>query len=179
MYLIVGLGNPDKKYENTRHNIGFLAVDFLVEKLGFNKVKLQGKFKSATTTGEWGGKRIIIAKPQTYMNNSGVAVQLLKNYFKIQSENIIIIYDELDLPFEEIRVRYEGSSAGHNGIKSIIEYLSTDRFKRIRIGIRNKLAEKIPADKFVLSKFSFWDKRKLKNKILLNVEKEVLGLIEK
>ena len=179
MYLIVGLGNPDKKYENTRHNIGFLAVDFLVEKLGFNKLKLQGKFKSDTTIGEWSGKRIIIAKPQTYMNNSGVAVQLLKNYFKIQSENIIIIYDELDLPFEEIRVRYEGSSAGHNGIKSIIEYLSTDRFKRIRIGIRNKLAEKIPADKFVLSKFSFWDKRKLKNKILPNVEKKVLGLIEK
>jgi PTH1 family peptidyl-tRNA hydrolase len=177
MYLIVGLGNPDKKYEKTRHNVGFWVVDFLVDRFGLDKFKLEGKFKSAITRGEWDDKKVIIVKPQTYMNNSGMAIQLLKNYFKIQSENIIVIYDELDLPFEEIRVRHEGSSAGHNGIKSIIDYLSTDRFTRIRIGIRNKLADKLPAEKFVLSRFSFWEKRKLKNKILPKVEKEVLGLL--
>lgn len=179
MYLIVGLGNPDKKYEDTRHNVGFKALDFLIEKFNFDKLKLDKKFKAEMIMGEIDNKKIIIAKPQTYINNSGTAVQLLKNYFKIQPENIIIVYDELDLPFGEIRLRHEGSSAGHNGIKSIIEYLATDKFNRLRLGIRNKLAEKMPADKFVLSKFSFWEKRKLKNKILAEVEKEILDLIEK
>lgn len=166
MYLIVGLGNPDKKYEQTRHNAGFMAVDFLVEKLGLPKFELKDKFKSEISMAERDDKKIIVAKPQTYMNNSGVAVQFLKNYFKIQPEDLIVVYDELDLPLGEIRLRQEGSSAGHNGIKSIIEYLGTDKFNRVRIGIRNKSADKIPADKFVLSKFSFFEKRKLKKEIL-------------
>ncbi len=177
MYLIVGLGNPEKQYEQTRHNVGFMAVDFLVEKIGLGKFKLQQKFKAEILTGKYDNKNIIIAKPQTYMNNSGVAVHLLKNYYKIQSENLIIVYDELDLPFEDIRVRTEGSSAGHNGIKSIIEYLASDKFNRIRIGIRNSVTEKIPADKFVLSKFSFWEKRKLKKEILPRAIDEIFKIL--
>ncbi len=179
MYLIIGLGNPEKKYDNTRHNIGFGMLDFLVDRLGLDKFKLNQKFKSEIAMGEWDGKRIILVKPQTYMNSSGVAVQLLKNYYKIQSENIIIIYDELDLLFGETRVRHEGSSAGHKGIKSIIEYLATDKFSRVRVGIRNKEAEKMEADKFVLAKFSFWEKRKLKNNILPQVMDELVKLILK
>lgn len=179
MYLVVGLGNPDKKYYETRHNVGFMAVNFLVEKFGFDKFKPQEKFKSNISLGKWDEKKIIIAKPQTYMNNSGQAVQALKNYYKIQLENLIIVYDELDLPLGEIRVRYAGSSAGHNGIKSIIEYLATDQFNRIRIGIKNKRIEDVPADKFVLSKFSFWDKRKLKGKILPQAMDEILKLVSK
>ena len=165
MYLIVGLGNPDKKYEPTRHNIGFQAVDFVVERFGLEKFKLQDKFKSEISMGQIDDKRVIVAKPQTYMNSSGQAVQLMTNYIKIQPEDLTIVYDELDLPLGEIRVRNEGSSAGHNGIKSIMEYLVTDKFNRLRIGIHNQDAEKMPADKFVLSKFSFFEKRKLSNKI--------------
>ena len=179
MYLIVGLGNPDKKYEETRHNVGFRAMDFLIEKFSFDKFQAQGKFKSELCMGEYDGKRIIMAKPQEYMNNSGVVVQLLKNYYKIQTENLIIIYDELDLPFGEMRVRHDGSSAGHNGIKSIIEYLATDKFNRVRIGIKNKDREKMAADRFVLSSFSWWEKRKLKNNILPSVMDEILKLIQK
>ncbi len=178
MYLIIGLGNPEKKYEQTRHNVGFMAIDFLVKKIGLGKFKLQQKFKAEVLTGKYDNKNIIIAKPQTYMNNSGVAVQLLKNYYKIQSENLIIVYDELDLPFKNIRVRTEGSSAGHNGIKSIIEYLASDKFNRIRIGIRNNDADKLPADKFVLSRFSFWEKHKLKKEILPQAVEEILKIIK-
>lgn len=177
MYLVAGLGNPDKKYEETRHNIGFKAVDFLAEKFGFDKFKNQDKFKAEMTMGEIDEKKIITIKPLTYMNNSGTAVQAIKNYYKIQNEKIIVIYDELDLPFGEIRVRSEGSSAGHRGIKSIIEYLATEEFNRIRLGIRNKDAGKIPADRFVLSRFSFWEKRKLKKTILPQAVDEVIKLI--
>lgn len=178
MYLIIGLGNPDKKYDRTRHNIGFTAVDFLVETFGLEKFKLQDKFKSAISLGQINEQRVIIAKPQTYMNNSGRAVQLLKNYYKIQNEDLIIIYDELDLPLGKIRLRQDGSSAGHNGIKSIIDYLTTDKFYRIRIGIRNKDADKIPANKFVLSRFSFFEKRKLAKKILPQAMDELVKLIK-
>jgi len=177
MYLIAGLGNPSKQYENTRHNTGFIAVDFLVEKLGLPKFQLKEKFKSEISMAEYDGKKIIVAKPQTYMNNSGSAVQALQNYFKIQPENLIVVYDELDLPLGEIRVHQEGSSAGHNGIKSIITYISTDKFNRVRIGIRNKNAEKVPAEKFVLSKLSFFEKRKMKKEILPQVMGEILKLI--
>jgi len=91
MYLIAGLGNPSKQYENTRHNTGFMAVDFLVEKLGLPKFQLKEKFKSEISMAEYDGKKIIVAKPQTYMNNSGSAVQALQNYFKIQPENLIVV----------------------------------------------------------------------------------------
>ena len=162
MRLILGLGNPGKKYQNTRHNIGFAAIDFLFEEWlkdeGFTAWHEDKKFQAEISEGNLNGEKIILAKPQTYMNNSGSAVQALQNYFKIQPENLIVVYDELDLLLGEIRVRQEGSSAGHNGIKSIIAYISTDKFNRVRIGILNKNAEKIPAEKFVLSKLSFFEK---------------------
>ena len=178
MFLIIGLGNPGKKYENTRHNVGFVTVDYLCQKFSFDKFVFKEKFKAEISLGHINGQRIILAKPYTYMNNSGQSVSLLKNYYKIQPDKIITLYDELDLPFSEIRLRHGGSSAGHKGIKSIIEYLGTDQFDRLRVGIRNGQAEKIPADKFVLSNFSFFEKRKLKKNILPRVIDEILKSIE-
>ncbi|MFH1889989.1 MAG: aminoacyl-tRNA hydrolase [Candidatus Kuenenbacteria bacterium] len=179
MYLIVGLGNPGKKYEKTRHNAGFMAIDFLAEKFGFEDFKTKNKFKAEVAEGKSGNEKIIMAKPQTYMNNSGDAVQLLQSFYGIKSENIVVIYDELDLPLGKIRVRDEGSSAGHKGVESIIIKIGTDKFNRIRIGIKNENAEKMPADKFVLSKFGLVEKFKLKNNILDNATDEVEKILKK
>lgn len=185
MKLIIGLGNPGKQYEKTRHNAGFMAVDFLMDKIDLGSFKRQSKFKAEIAEGIIGGKKIIIAKPQTYMNNSGEAVQLLQSFYKIDPEDIIVVYDELDLPLGKIRVRDEGSSAGHNGIKSIIEKLGTDKFMRIRIGIKNEKAGKIPArfgsarraDKFVLSRFSILERINFKKEILPQVLQEIEKII--
>lgn len=166
LLLIVGLGNPGKKYAATRHNVGFWALDFLADKWGLNKFKSQKKLKALTTEGWLENKKIVLAKPETFMNNSGETVGALKNFYKTESEKIIAVYDELDLPFGKIRVRADGSSAGHNGIKSIIAQLGTDKFKRVRIGTRNQLADKTEAADFVLGKFSEEELIALKKNIL-------------
>ncbi|MDD5290211.1 MAG: aminoacyl-tRNA hydrolase [Patescibacteria group bacterium] len=172
--LIVGLGNPGKKYEKTRHNAGFLAVDFVSQFLDADGWKESKKLHALVAKNN---KNIILAKPTTFMNESGLAVAALAKYYKIKPKNIIIIYDELDLPFGIIRVRDSGSSAGHNGIKSIIQHLSTDEFWRIRIGTKNELAEKIPAEKFVLNNFSAAELKELKEKVLPEAEQKTLSLI--
>lgn len=175
-YLIVGLGNPGKKYEKTRHNAGFMAVDFLVGK----KVKWQKskKAKVLYLKTEINGQKTEIIKPQTYMNNSGVGVAYIVKKHGLKPNQIIVIYDEIDLPFGTIRIRNRGSSAGHKGIQSIIDYLNTDKFWRIRIGIRNDKAEKIPADRFVLQKFSYLEQKELKEKTLPEVVKKVKEIID-
>jgi len=159
----VGLGNPGLKYKKTRHNTGFQVVDFLAGKNKFNKNK---KLQSEIVETEINNKKIILAKPQTFMNNSGKATRALADYYKIKNNNIIIIYDELDLPFGEIRVRNKGSSAGHNGIKSIIENLGAENFYRIRTGTANEYKNQIPAEQFVLKRFSRDEYKELQNKIL-------------
>jgi len=174
MKLIVGLGNPGGQYKNTRHNIGFLALDFLAKEFGLGCFKLNAKFKAKILEGNINNIKIILAKPQTYMNASGEAIQIIANFYKIETKDIIIIHDELDLPFAKIRVREDGSAAGHNGIKSIMEKLGTDKFIRVRIGVRNKKTELMPADKFVLSRFSILEKLKLKEifeEVKIEVEK--------
>jgi len=168
MFLIVGLGNPGLKYKKTRHNAGFQSVDFLIRKEKWVKDKKTNSKIIKT-------KKYILAKPQTFMNNSGQAVRSLMDYYKIK--NIIIIYDELDLFFGEIRVRDKGSSAGHNGIKSIIEYLGTENFWRIRIGIANEDSNKVPAEKFVLKKFSRLEQKELQNRILPEVVNRIEEII--
>ncbi len=173
MQLIVGLGNPGKKYEKTRHNTGFMAVDFLVDKFDFDKFKMKDKFKAEITQGNIENEKAIIAKPQTYMNNSGEAVQALKSFYKIKIEDIIVVYDELDLILGKIRVRDEGSSAGHKGIESIMEKVGDDKFTRVRIGIRNGKADRMPTDKFVLSRFSLSERWKLKKEILPKAIEEI------
>ncbi len=188
MFLIVGLGNPGRKYEKTRHNAGFMAVDFLLTKNSHlnshlnNCFKENKKLRSLITeikiNSEHPKQKIILAKPQTFMNNSGQAVHLLVNYYKIKPENIIIVYDEIDLPLGAIRIRKRGSSAGHRGIESIIKNLGTDKFWRVRIGISNNNRGKMPAEHFVLKKFSREELKKIKEKILPETIKEIKKIVK-
>lgn len=155
MFLIVGLGNPGMKYIKTRHNAGFLVVSEITEKYGL-KFKNMPKFQAYAAEGLLGEEKAILAMPMTYMNNSGISVSRLAQFYKIAPSNIIIIHDDIDLPVGKLRISFDASSGGHNGIKSIISSLGTQKFIRLRIGIRNELAEEknISAEKFVLQNFS-------------------------
>ena len=136
MKMIVGLGNPGKQYERTRHNSGFMAIDKVAEKLNLNIDKKE--FAALTAK----NNQVILVKPQTYMNNSGEAVSQIMKYYHIDINDLLIIYDDLDLKYGQLRLRLKGSSGGHNGIKSIINYIHSENFKRIRIGIeKNPLIE--------------------------------------
>ncbi|MEK7571467.1 MAG: aminoacyl-tRNA hydrolase [Patescibacteria group bacterium] len=143
MKLIVGLGNPGEKYASTRHNLGFAVVDhFLKEISSVEKAtwSANSKLKSDVVTIDWKGKdgneeKLILAKPQTYMNNSGMAVQLLTSYYKIATEDVWVVYDELDLPVGFMKIRFGGAAAGHHGVESIMAQLATDQFWRFRMGI--------------------------------------------
>ena len=132
-WLIVGLGNPGQKYEHTRHNMGFLTVDLLAEKLGvkLNKVK----FKAAYNIVKFAGCKCLVMKPQTYMNLSGEAVREAAQFYKIPAERVLVIYDDVSLPVGKLRVRPSGSAGGHNGIKNIIAHLGTQSFPRVKIGV--------------------------------------------
>ena len=167
-FLIVGLGNPDKKYVNTRHNVGFEMIDVLASyaSIKVNKVKC----KALIGEGRIGGSPVILAKPQTYMNLSGESVMELCNYFKIPSENIIVMYDDISLEVGKIRIRQKGSAGGHNGMKNIIYHLQNDEFPRVRFGIGAPLGDL--AD-YVLSNFS-----KDETKVLIESAKSVPDIIE-
>ena len=133
MKLIVGLGNPGKEYEKTRHNMGFMFLDHYAKEKGLeiNKKKFNGLYIDFVNNGE----KTILLKPQTYMNLSGNCVQEFANFYKIEKENIIVIYDDMDIDVGQIKIRKKGSAGGHNGMKSIIQRLGTEEFPRIRIGI--------------------------------------------
>ena len=148
MYLIVGLGNPDKKYEKTFHNMGFIAVGDTAEILGvkFKKKECEASVAETFVNGE----RVIIARPLTYMNNSGRAVKQLMAKYKIQPENLIVIYDDYDLPKGKVRIRASGSAGTHNGMRSIIGETGLTSFARIRVGIRDEEVN-IPIINYVLS----------------------------
>ncbi len=133
MYIIVGLGNPGKKYEHTRHNMGFLALDLLAEKYGIKVDRL--KFKALTGEGRIEGKKVLLVKPQTYMNLSGESVRDVMNFYKEPIENLIVIYDDIDIPEGTLRIRSKGSAGTHNGMRNIIYLLGDDGFPRIRVGI--------------------------------------------
>lgn len=147
MKLVVGLGNPGKKYEQTKHNIGFMCLDFYANKAN-ETFKFERKFNGeALKIGN-----TIFLKPQTFMNLSGQSLRAVMDYFTVDVEDILVIYDDLALPLGKIRLREQGSSGGHNGIKSIIEHLGTDEFKRVRIGIDSNPL--IAAKDYVLGSFS-------------------------
>lgn len=149
MKLIIGLGNPGKKYEKTRHNLGFMAVDFLREKSGAPEFKLNKKCNAEITKTD----EIIFAKPQTFMNNSGEAATKLLSFYKLSPADLSVIHDDLDLDFEKIKIGAGRGSAGHNGVKSIIDALGTKDFNRIRIGVGRPPAN-IPPEDYVLQNFS-------------------------
>lgn len=150
MYIIVGLGNPGKEYSGTRHNVGFDTIDCLVEKYNINLNKL--KFNSVYGEININGEKVMLVKPVTYMNRSGIAIAEIVKYFKVPIENVIVIYDDIDIPVGTLRIRPHGSSGTHNGMKSIIYQLQDDKFPRIRIGI-GRNPDMDLAD-YVLQKFS-------------------------
>lgn len=152
MYIVVGLGNPTRQYEGTKHNVGFDTIDFLVDEY---RVPSSGvKHKAMYGKGVIAGQKVILAKPLTYMNLSGESVAELVNYYKIDpEEELVVIYDDINLAPGYIRVRKKGSAGGHNGIKNIIAQLGTDKFKRIRVGVGEKPKNWDLAD-YVLSPFS-------------------------
>jgi PTH1 family peptidyl-tRNA hydrolase len=133
LHIIVGLGNPGRRYENTKHNIGFIAVDQLAERNGIKVSKL--KFKALTGEGEIAGARALLIKPQTYMNLSGESVLAAMSYYKAPPERLTVIYDDIDIPMGGVRIRKKGSAGTHNGMRSVIYCLQREDFPRIRIGI--------------------------------------------
>ncbi len=151
-YLIAGLGNPTKKYHLTRHNIGFLSIDLLKEYFDIPRYK---KYKKSFIGNKFiDNINIILMKPVTYMNRSGSMILKALAKFKIFPENVIIIYDDIDLPLGKIRIKKKGSSAGHKGLQSIIDYIQNENFIRIRIGIDSELKQDHTTEEFVLRKFS-------------------------
>lgn len=171
MKLIVGLGNPEDKYSGTRHNLGFVVLDELAKKIDGGRMedkslKLEKKFKAEILQIHY---ELLLVKPVTYMNNSGLAVAALDHFYKIKPEDIIIVYDELDLPLGKIKVSTGGAAAGHHGVESIIEHLGTDKFIRVRCGI----GPSVNAEKFVLSTFLPAEKHHVRRMI-----KEAVKMIE-
>ncbi|MDD6309214.1 MAG: aminoacyl-tRNA hydrolase [Clostridia bacterium] len=132
MYLIAGLGNPGKQYTDTRHNVGFKTIDYLAEKWNISVKKI--RFRALIGEGTALGERVILAKPSTFMNASGESIGEIVRYYNIPSENVIIVQDDIALPVGRLRIRINGSDGGHNGIKSILYHLRTDKFCRIKIG---------------------------------------------
>lgn len=149
--LLVGLGNPGKQYEGTRHNIGFACLDAFAKAHDFDPWIQKRDLKSLIAVKTLGDVRVILCKPQTFMNNSGAAVQAAAHFYKVHPDNMVVIHDELDIPFGQIRMRTGGSDAGHKGIKSLTQHLGPD-FGRIRIGISAET--QMPGADFVLAKFS-------------------------
>ncbi len=162
MKIIVGLGNPGKKYERTRHNFGFLALDYIQANLGgFENWAMDNAANAFVSNGQISGNDILLVKPQTFMNLSGQAVQKLRDFFKVDAKDIFVIHDDFDLPLGVLRVSQSASPAGHKGVKSIIEMLGTKDFVRFRLGIRpigrtfiTKIFNKLSSiEKFVLKNF--------------------------
>lgn len=168
MKLIVGLGNPGKEYENTRHNIGFIFLDYFadVHKISIDKEKYNGLYVQTIINNE----KVILLKPLSYMNLSGEVVKKYVDYFKINIDDILIINDDLDMVFGKIRLRPDGSSGGHNGLKNIALHLGTEKFKRLKVGISND--KSIDTKDYVLGKFT-----KEENKIINNLKEEISNIL--
>jgi peptidyl-tRNA hydrolase, PTH1 family len=151
MKLIVGLGNPGRQYEKTRHNIGFEVIDSLSDR--FSITLNTAKFKGIYGVGHVNGEKLILLKPLTYMNLSGESISAIMDYYQIEIEDLVVIYDDLDLPVGKIRLRQKGSAGGHNGIKSTIAHLGTQEFNRIRVGI-DRPNNGMSVSDYVLNRFS-------------------------
>lgn len=160
MYVIAGLGNPKKEYDNTRHNIGFSIIDMLAEKTGISVST--AKHKGLLGAGYWNGQKILLVKPLTYMNLSGECIREVLDYYKVDGkENLIVIHDDISLEPGVIRIRKKGSAGGHNGLKNIIQHLGHDQFMRIKVGVGEKPAGYDLAD-YVLGHFSGDEKTLMK-----------------
>lgn len=156
-WLVVGLGNPGEKYENTRHNVGFLTVDELAERARVPVQKL--KHRALTNTLEVGGVKVLLMKPVTYMNLSGEAVRQAVDFYKIPPERVLVVSDDTALAVGRLRIRKGGSAGGHNGLKNIIQHLGTDQFPRVRVGVGEKPHPDYDMADWVLGKFQGEDKK--------------------
>ena len=174
MLLFVGLGNPTPDSENNRHNIGFKIIDSINKKFCLSKQK--PKFKGLLTTGNIGNEKIYAIKPLTFMNNSGICIRELIEYFKIDAENVIVFHDDLDVEFGKIKAKFGGSSAGHNGIASIDKFIGKD-YSRVRIGI-GKPNSKIDVADYVLQNFDDEELTKIE-KTFEDITESILILVEK
>lgn len=174
MKLIAGLGNPGKKYEMTRHNVGFLCLEYFQKKHNLN-FKLNKDMNAEVAEANINGEKCIFLKPQTFMNLSGEAVDKVTRYYKIANEDLVVIHDDMDLPLGTLRLREKGSAGGHNGIKNIILHLATEEFKRIRVGISGH--EDIDAVDYVLGRFSK-EEQEVLNKAFVKVTEAVEDFIK-
>ena len=175
--LIVGLGNPEPKYDQTRHNIGFEVVDTLSEFWGISwkeQRRFQGLFGEGTAPK---GKKIFLLKPLTYMNRSGQSVRAVIDWFKIAPEKVLVVYDDMDLPIGRLRLRLKGSAGGHNGMKSLIAHLGTQNFPRLRVGISKASPQKGTVS-HVLGKFSPEEKKLISEVLKMVVDATEMGLTE-
>lgn len=186
MKLIVGLGNPGKEYEGSRHNIGFRTVDYLSNENGGN-FNLDKKSNSEISEVKINGQEVILAKPQTFVNKSGEAIKKLTKRYKLKVHSLIVIHDDLDIPFGKVKASFGKSSAGHKGVESIIKAVKTDKFYRIRIGTFNQQIVKIrkikdkkkrlnEMNKFVISPFSPNEKSKL-NKLIKDTAQRIISIL--
>ena len=174
-WMIVGLGNPGKDYEKTRHNVGFRSTDLLA---GLLKTKIDRlKFKALTRMVNYNGMKVLLVQPQTYMNLSGAAVSALATYYKVAPERILVIFDDISLPVGRIRIRRDGSAGGHNGIKSMIQSLGTDKFPRVKVGVGAKPHPDYDLADWVLSKFSAQEEKDL-GPALENAAKAALMVLD-
>ena len=174
MILLVGLGNPTPDSNDNRHNVGFKIIDAINQKFGLTKQK--PKFKGLLTTGNISNKKVYAIKPLTFMNNSGICIRELIEYFKIDAENIIVFHDDLDLDFSKIKAKFGGSSAGHNGIASIDKFIGKE-YSRVRVGI-GKPEKKIEVSDFVLTNFTEEEKVDLE-KVIQNIIDSMPILLDK
>ena len=174
MLLFIGLGNKGFKYQNNRHNAGFLLIDYLVKK--YNLLKINNKLRCILYKGNILNNDILLSKPETMMNLSGESVRLVKNFYRIKQENIFVFHDELDLDIGKIKFKFGGGSAGHNGIKNIDKHIGNNYY-RIRIGINNKNTYS-EVDRFVLSDFKTEERILLDNKIDL-IDKNIMFVFNK
>jgi len=166
MKLIIGLGNPEEKYKNNRHNAGFIIIDEFQKDWGFPAFEFSKKFDAEISEGISEGDKIILVKPQTFMNKSGESVQKIISFYKLTPEDITVIHDDLDINLGEFKLSTDSRAAGHNGVQNIIDKLGTQNFKRIRIGIEGEEQRKnrvVPGDVFVLQDFSDEELEIIKN----------------
>lgn len=155
MYVIVGLGNPGDRYAQTKHNIGFITIDYLAEQHSIKMNKM--KHKAIIGEGDMGGEKVLLVKPQTFMNLSGQSVMDIVNFYKVPAANLIVIYDDIDLPVGKVRIRPNGSSGTHNGMRNIIYLLRNQEFPRIRIGV-GKQPDYMDLADYVMTKFNSEEK---------------------
>ncbi len=178
MKVIMGLGNPGKEYENTRHNIGFMFIDKIKEAWNFPDFEFNKKFDAEISKNQIEGKEILLVKPQTFMNLSGDSARTILDFYKLTPDDILVVQDDLDIAVGKYKVATDSSSAGHHGIEDIIEKIGTQKFRRIRVGIGEATNEgvikcRLGAHDFVLGKFSEEEMEKIKN-----IEKDILNEIK-